>query len=65
MRGELFTELCRLFHAKPVAMECVLAHGQLSIDGWIIRPEHLNRWTRAQLKGRYARLHNRQARLYV
>lgn len=60
----LLAELCRLFNAKPVAMMCVLSHGQLTIDGWIIRPHHLERWTPEQLRGRYARLFKREARLY-
>jgi hypothetical protein len=40
------------------------AHGQLTIDGYIIRPQHLNRWTPRQLQGRYAKIHGRRGQLY-
>lgn len=62
--SRLLPELCRIFNAKPVAMECAIRHGQVTIDGWIIREHHLDRWTREQLRGRMARLVGREARLY-
>lgn len=45
-------------------MLCAMSHGQLTIDGYIVRPAHLERWTRRQLSGRYASLVGRQALLY-
>lgn len=64
VRPPLLAELERVFHAKYGAMLCAMSHGQLTIDGYIIRPEHLNRWTRDQLIGRYAELCGRTAQLY-
>lgn len=60
----LMQELCRVYNAKPVAIECALRHGQITIDGYIIREQHLKRWTPDQLKGRMAMLLGRQVRLY-
>ena len=67
----LTSELCRVFNAKPVVIECLSRHGQLSIDGYVIRPQHLNRWPdpRKALRGRTARLVSqgnvfREAKLY-
>jgi hypothetical protein len=64
VKSHLFKELCRVFHSKPPGMMCALSHGQLTIDGYVIRPEHLDRWTPDQLRGRYARLCGRVAQLY-
>lgn len=60
----LIDELCHLFHSKRVGMMCALAHGQVTIDGYVVRPQHLDRWTRDQLQGRYARCVGRTAQLY-
>lgn len=60
----LLAELCRVFHSKRAGMMCALSHGQVSIDGYVIRPQHLDRWHPEQLRGRYARLHGRVAQLY-
>jgi hypothetical protein len=60
----LLRDLCRAFNARERAMLCAMSHGQLTIDGYVIRPEHLGRWTESQLRGRYARLHDRTVRLY-
>lgn len=64
MKSHLFRELCRVFNSKPPGMMCALAHGQVNIDGYVIRPEHLDRWTPDQLQGRYAHLMGRHAQLY-
>lgn len=45
-------------------MLCALSHGQVTIDGYIVRPKHLDWWTPDQLRGRYAMLLGRMARLY-
>jgi hypothetical protein len=60
----LLEELCDRFDAKPPAMLCALSHGQVSIDGYVVRPRHLAQWTPDQLRGRYARLHGRVRQLY-
>jgi hypothetical protein len=41
-----------------------MSHGQLTIDGYVIRPEHLGRWDVDRLRGRYAVLCGRMAQLY-
>jgi hypothetical protein len=40
-------------------MLCALSHGLVTIDGYVVRPEHLKRWTPDQLRGRYAVLRGR------
>jgi len=60
----LLTELGAKLDATERAIRCASSHGQLTIDGWIIRPQYLNRWTAAQLQGRYAKIHGRTAQLY-
>ena len=60
----MMDELMRGFHSKEAAMMCALRHGQVTIDGYIIRPGHLDRWTPEQLWGRYARLAGRYYQLY-
>jgi hypothetical protein len=60
----LLVELCRVLDSGEGAILSASRHGQLTIDGWIIRPHHLNRWTPAQLQGRYAQIHGRRAQLY-
>lgn len=62
-RAPLLRELCRVFNAVPVAMECALRHGQVSIDGYIIRPQHIERWPPERLRGRMATLVGRTTRL--
>lgn len=64
VKSHLFTELCRAFNAKDRAMLCALSHGQVVIDGFVVRVEHLDRWTPDQLRGRYAHLAGRCAQLY-
>lgn len=65
MKSELLDELCRRFDSKPDAMLMAMRHGAVTIDGYIIRPQHLDRWTRAQLIGRYVTLFGRRvAQLY-
>lgn len=54
----------RVFNASERAMRCMLSHGQVTIDGYIIREEHLERWTPDRLSGRMARAIGREARLY-
>jgi len=61
----LLDELCRVFDSCERAMLCALSHGQVTIDGYVIRPRHLERWTAEQLRGRFAVLcGSRAARLY-
>lgn len=65
----LHAELCRLFNASRFGMDCLLNNGQVTIDGFIIRHKHLERWNRQQLQGRMARLSSagkvfREAKLY-
>jgi hypothetical protein len=57
-------ELMRVFNASERALRCGLSHGQVTIDGYIIREEHLERWTPTQLYGRMARFAGRAGRLY-
>lgn len=63
-RNTLIAELCRAFNAKKVGMICAMSHGLVTVDGYIVRPEHDRRWTPDQLRGRYARFYDRQAQLY-
>lgn len=69
-RTGLVAELCRVFHASRVAMCCALRHGQVLVDGYIMREEYDHRWTPDQLKGRKAQItyyhtpQRRDARLY-
>ena len=60
----LIAELCRGFNAHPTAMRCAMRHGQITVDGYIMRPEFDRRWTQTQLTGRYARFHSRLYQLY-
>jgi hypothetical protein len=60
----LLSELCRVLDSREGAILLASRHGQLTIDGWVIRPHHLNRWTPAQLRGRYAKINSRRAQLY-
>jgi hypothetical protein len=60
----LLEELCRVFNSCERAMLCVMSHGQLTIDGYIIRPEHLELWTPDELRGRYAVLCGQLGQLY-
>lgn len=53
-----------MFNSKERAMLCALSHGQVTIDGWIVREQHMDRWTEDQLRGRYARLCGQMAQLY-
>lgn len=66
----LHDELCRVFNMRGHALDCLLRHGQLTIDGFIIRREHLRRWPPDRLRGRTARLSSagtvfREAKLYA
>lgn len=69
-RSGLIKELCRVFHAKPVAILCALRHRQITVDGYEMREEFDLRWGAKQLKGRMAAIHYhcgsepRRARLY-
>lgn len=40
------------FGAKRLAVETMVAHGQVYIDGHCIQPRWLNHWTADQLHGR-------------
>ena len=60
----LVAELCRIFHAKPVAIECAIRHKQVSVDGYTIGPQHDRRWPEDRLSGRMAELLGRQHRLF-
>lgn len=64
IKTPLFRELCRRFHSKDRAMLCAISYGQVSIDGYVIRERHLDRWPVDRLCGRYARLHGQQAQLF-
>lgn len=63
-RAALERELRRVFNASSSAIMCLLSHGQVTIDGYVIRPHHLERWTPAQLRGRTACIFARQQRLF-
>jgi hypothetical protein len=60
----LIAELCRGLHAKRVGVLCALRHGQISVDGYVMREEYDRRWAKAQLQGRYARFYDRTFQLY-
>lgn len=60
----LLEELCRVYNSCARAMLCAISHDQLTIDGYIIRCEHLEWWTPDELRGRYAFLCGRPAQLY-
>lgn len=66
----LVAELCRVFHAKRVAMECALRHRQVLVDGYVMKVEFDRRWPPERLRGRTAEIRfpdgsrNRVARLY-
>lgn len=64
MKRGLVNELCRVFNSGRKAMLCAMSHRQVTIDGRVILPEYDMRWPPEQLKGRMARLHDRQALLY-
>lgn len=69
-RGGLIKELCRVFHAKPVAVLCMLRHRQITVDGYEMREDFDLRWPPDRLRGRMAAIHYyggatpREARLY-
>lgn len=60
----LVDELCRCFNSKRVAMLCALIHGQVTIDGFIVRAKNEHQWTPEQLRGRMAQLNGRHVKLY-
>lgn len=53
----LIDALCRAFHAKPCAIICALGHGQITVDGYLMREEYDRRWRADQLRGRTAAIH--------
>jgi hypothetical protein len=61
----LIKEACRVLDSDEKAMRCAMSHGQVTIDGYKIKPEYDRRWTRAQLKGRWIRINHRAAELFV
>ena len=66
----LVAELCRVFHAKPVAIECAMRHHQVTVDGYLMRADYDERWSEGQLRGRMAAINfrdgsKREARLYA
>jgi hypothetical protein len=66
----LIAELCRVFNARPEAIGCAMRHRQITVDGYVMRPEYDRRWSERQLRGRMAALNfnkggtKREARLY-
>lgn len=63
-------ELCRIFNAKRIGLLCAMLHGQLSIDGYVVRANREHQWTQEQLRGRTARLSfrdgsHREGKMYV
>lgn len=52
----LIAELCRVFHAKRVAIECALRHQQVLADGYVMKAEFDRRWPPNRLRGRTAEI---------
>jgi hypothetical protein len=54
---------CRLLHAQKAAVLCAMSHGQLTVDGFKIKPADSKRWTKQQLEGREIAIHHRRAKI--
>lgn len=56
MSASLIDELCRVFNAKRVAIECCLRHRQVLVDGYVMKVEFDHRWAPERLRGRTAEI---------
>lgn len=64
MNPSLVEELRRVFHASEGNMLLAMHFGQVTVDGYVVRPKDDRRWTKAQLSGRLAKHYFREARLF-
>jgi len=53
----------RIFGAKSRAVFCAMSYGQLTVDGYVIKPHDERRWTADQLAGRTVSLVGRTGTL--
>lgn len=60
----LVKELCRVLDSDRMAMLCAMSHGQVTVSGHVVKPEHDRRWTRQQLAGRTAKVNAREAKIF-
>lgn len=49
----------KVLHASESAMLCAISHGQVTIDGFVVKVSDEKRWRRSQVKGRTIRVHQR------
>lgn len=61
----LIREACRVLDSSEDAMSNAMSHGQVTIDGYKVKPEYDRRWSKEQLKGRWIRINHRAAELFV
>lgn len=64
VRVSLFAELQRVFDSGDKALACAISHGQVTVDGYVIKPDDDWRWTMGQLCGRLAKVNHREGRLF-
>lgn len=62
--ADLMSVLTRDFDMSRYAAQCLLAHGQVSIDGYTIQPTDVRRWKIRQLRGRMLKAGRHERRLY-
>jgi hypothetical protein len=60
----LVKEMGKVLDSSREAVLCAMSHGQASVDGYRVKPTDDRRWTRAQLRGRLARINYREGRLF-
>lgn len=60
----LVAELRRVFDSSEGMMLLAMLHGQVTVDGYVVKPTDDRRWSRQVLYGRMARMPGRGARLF-
>jgi hypothetical protein len=63
VKPSLFAELERVLDSKNMILVAI-HHGQVTVDGYVVKLTDDRRWTRRQLAGRMAKLNYREARLF-
>lgn len=63
MTTSLFSELERVLASGNMIL-LAIHHGQVTVDGYTIKLGDDRRWSRAQLRGRMAKINHREARLF-
>lgn len=61
---DLLKYLKREQNVSDSAGRCLISHGQLTIDGHVVKPTDNLRWTRRQLEGRMMEFVGRQHRMF-